>query len=79
MKQSDVRYWMSPRFDPAPPTDGELTSGHLISKSQLARLLAGDIKMMVERGSTKESIAFKLDQLALMVKDDEPEEEGSNE
>lgn len=82
MTRDDINYWLSRRFDPAPPTDEELTAGRRITKSQLARSLANDIKTMVQRGSSTESIAYKVDHLARLVKDDEPEpddEEASEE
>jgi hypothetical protein len=76
MNRKDINYWMSHRFDPSPPTDEEMTRGHPITKPQLARLIADDIKTMVERGFTADRIALKVDQLAGMVKDDpEPQSE----
>ncbi len=71
MNRHDINYWTSKKFDHVQPTDEELDYGRPIEKSQMARLLANEIKVMVERGFPLTSISHKVDQLARMVKDEE--------
>jgi len=78
MTRDDINYWLSPRFNHAPPSDEELTRGRPISKRMLAVLLANDIKKMVERGFALEQVGAKVDQLARMVRDD-PEPQSADD
>lgn len=74
MTRDDINYWLSPKFDHVPPTDEELDYGRPISKSQLARSIGLEIKqILIREGSIPAAAEMRINQLARMVKDEEPE------
>ena len=72
MNRDDINYWMSPKFDHVPPTDEELDYGRPIEKSQMARILGSEIKViLIREGQIPVGVESRIDQLVRMVKDEE--------